>query len=64
MSVCDLWSVAEPSQNKRKKARILINRSVNNTIDGYVNEWVIYLSGEQLSINAHQREILLATSSQ
>ena len=29
-----------------------------------VDGWVIYLSGEQLSINAHQKKILLAISSQ
>ena len=34
--MCDLWPVAEHSQNKRKKARSLINRSVNR----WINAWM------------------------
>ena len=37
MGVCGLWPVAEPSQNKRKRARSVIGRQVNNTIDGSID---------------------------
>ena len=33
-------------------------------MDGCMNDWVIYLLGQQISIIAHQKEILLATFSQ
>ena len=33
-------------------------------MDAWMDAWVIYLTGKQLSINAHQKEILLAISSQ
>ena len=60
--------VAEPSQTKRNRAKSLIGRSVNNamngSIDGCVDGLATYLPDEQLSINAHLKEILLATSSQ
>ena len=32
VGVCCLWPLAEPSQNKRKRAKSLISRSVKNTI--------------------------------
>ena len=52
---------------KKKSAGGLLSRQVNNkideSIDGCVDEW-IYLTGEQVSINAHQKELLLAISSQ
>ena len=35
VGVCGLWSVAEPSQNKRKRARGLINSI--STIDGPID---------------------------
>ena len=59
MGVCDLWSVAEPSQNKGKRARGLINRWFNSTIGGSIDRlmrgWeVLCLMGKGLSINAHQ----------
>ncbi len=37
VSVCNLWSKAEPSQNKRKRARGLTNIWVKNTIKGSID---------------------------
>ena len=73
--VCGPWPVAEPSQKNRKRARSLISRYVKKSIDGSRSQWIerpigrlmrewIYLTGEQLSINAHQKEMLLAITSQ
>lgn len=41
MGVCDLWSVVEPSQNKRKGAKNAdqFGRPIINTIDG-MNAWM------------------------
>ena len=36
-SVCGLGSEAEPSQNKGERARGLINRWANNTIEGSID---------------------------
>ncbi len=40
------------------------SRYVNNTIDWFLDAWMIYLMGKQLSINEHPKEIPLAVSSQ
>ncbi len=37
MCVCDLWSEAEPSQNRGKWARSLISKEINNTIEGSID---------------------------
>ena len=42
--VCDLWPVAEPSQNKRKRARSLINKPIGKSrsqrIERSVGRWM------------------------
>lgn len=46
VGVCGLWSVAKPSGKKRKRARSLISRQVNYTIDRLMDGFVVvYLSG-------------------
>ena len=49
--------VVEPHPDRYVKKSM--NREANILIDGWV-----YLMGEQLSLNAHQKEILLAISRQ
>lgn len=41
-----------------------VNRPSDKSILACVDAWIIYLTDKQLSISAHQKEILLATSSQ
>lgn len=45
----DLWSVAEPSQKKRDRARSLISRKVTNIINRSISidAWMsrVYLTG-------------------
>lgn len=64
--MCDLWPVAESSQNKRERARSLINREVNKILDGSTSQWIVrltgqclvgwkvfYVTGKEFSMNAH-----------
>ena len=77
MGVCDLWSVAEPSQIKGKEREVWsagrsmggsrsqsIVRSVGRQMDRWMDAWMVYLTGKQLSVNAHPKEILLVIPSQ
>ncbi len=41
-----------------------MSRYINNTIDRFLDAWMIYSTGKQLSINEYQKETPLALSSQ
>ncbi len=73
MGVCDLWSVAEPTQNSTRSGKSLVSRWFN---DRWSSWWIMRLTSHQigrwmddrsnrgaLSINAYQKEILLSISS-
>lgn len=78
VGACDRWWAAKPGQNGRRRSRSLISRQgpksigsqefkkwmISESIGRQMGRWMAYLTSEQLSINAHQKGIHLAISSQ